>query len=436
VAIYRVEGVIILKTKLSPRRFTAFTNILANKPAVLWLLVALAVRLLAGTVLHLYSEAQGFAGFYPLASASDDRVYWSQAQSLLAGITPPRIFCPYPYVLAGLFALFGPSLIVGKLFSLLAGSLAVYVGVLVASRLTGHRPYVWREMRHPVNLAGLLLTFYPSAVFHSTVLLRDSLILFFGLLGIYYGIRIMEDKGHALIWLGYFLALTLLYTFRPYAGFALALSFVLYLLFLRQKAVLVLAGLFAAMVAPWLAGFGPFAWQYIANFINPQTVATFREDVYTIGGSAIAVTVDFSSLTGFLLTYPYSFFSAMFGPLFWQVRSQVIAIGLLESLPVLFLLPIWIQGIWRLLRRQEGRGGFLLFFSLALIGAIALFSGNLGANLRLRLLPWSAFLIFAAVQLGERLQKSIGQPGQETGAELSKERPNTIHRSRYGQKES
>ncbi|MBS3887361.1 MAG: hypothetical protein KGZ56_09920 [Dethiobacter sp.] len=384
-----------------------------NRPALFWLLIALAVRLLAGTVLHLYSEAQGFAGFYPLASGSDDRIYWSQAQSLLVGTIPPGIVCPYPYVLSGLFAIFGPSLILGKLLSIVAGSLAVYVGVLAASALAAHRPYSWRDLRHPANLAGLLLTLYPSAVFHSTVLLRDSLILFFGLLGIYYGLRILEDKGNTLVWPGYFLALTLLYDFRPYAGFVLSLSFVLYQLFLRQRAIALLAGLFVAMAAPWLAGFGPFAWQYVNNFINPQTVATFREDVYNIGGSAIGVTVDFSSISGFLLTYPYSFLTAMFGPFLWQVRSQVIAIGLLEALPVLFLLPEWVKGIWRVLRRQEGREGFLLLFSLALIGAIALFSGNIGANLRLRLLPWSAFLIFAAVQFGGRLQKSSGQSGRK-----------------------
>jgi len=405
-----------LKTKLSSRRFTAFTKILANKPALLWLLVALAVRLLAGTALHIYSEAQGFAGFYPLASGSDDRAYWSQAQSLLSGIIPPGIPTPYPYLLAGLFFIFGPSLIVGKLLSLVAGSLAVYVGVLVASRLTAHRPYVWREMRHPVNLAGLLLAFYPSAVFHSTVLLRDSLILFLGLLGIYYGLRIIQRNGNVLAWLGYFLVLALLYAFRPYAGFVLAISFVLYLLFLRQKAVVVLASLLPAMAAPWVAGFGPFAWQYVHNFLNPQTVATFREEVYAIGGSAIGVTVDFTSITGFLWTYSYSFFTAMFGPFVWQVRSAVVAIGLVESLPMLLLTPVWAKGIWRLLCRRSGKAGFLLFFSLLLIGAIALFSANIGANVRLRLLPWTVFLIYAAVSKEEKsVANSKSGPGQMEG---------------------
>ena len=384
-----------------------------NRPALLWLLIALAVRLLAGTVLHLYSEAQGFAGFYPLASGSDDRVFWSQAQSLLAGITPERIFCPYPYVLSALFSVFGPSLVAGKLLNIALGSLIVSIGVLIARELTAERPYNWRELRHPVNLAGLFLTIYPSAVFHSTQLLRDSLVVFLGIAAIYFALRIIRGYRGVWPWFGYGLALTLFYAFRPYAAFALATGFTLYLLYYRQTATTVLVSLFGALVAPWLADWGPFAWRYLVMFVEPVTVESFREEVYAIGGSAIGVTVDFTSIHGFLWTYAYSFFTAMFGPFIWQLRSPVVAVGLVESLPMLLFIPIWAKGIWRLLTRRSGEAGFLLFISLLLIGAIALFSANIGANIRLRLLPWNVFLIFAAVQFGERLQKSSGQSGRK-----------------------
>ncbi|MBT9173923.1 MAG: hypothetical protein DDT21_02330 [Syntrophomonadaceae bacterium] len=387
-----------METKaLSPRRFAALTNILANKPALLWLLVALAVRLLAGTALHLYSRAGGLEGFYPLASGGDDRVFWDQAQSLLAGVTPERIFCPYPYVLAALFSLVGPSLVAGKLLNIVVGSLTVSMGVLIARELTAGRPYNWRDLRHPVNLTGLLLTLYPSAVFHSTQLLRDSLLVFFGIVSIYFALRIIRGDRGVRSWFGYALALFLFYAFRPYAAFALAAGFTLYLLYYRHTIASVLVSLFGALAAPWLAGWGPFAWRYVVSAVTPAAVESFREEVYAIGGSAIGVTVDFTSIHGFLWTYAYSFLTAMFGPFVWQVRSPVVAIGLVESVPLLLLAPVWGKGIWRLLRRRSGEAGFLLFFSLLLIGAIALFSANIGANVRLRLLPWIVFLIYAAV---------------------------------------
>lgn len=389
----------------SRRGHSALLHYLTDRPALLWLLFAFTVRLLVGIILHVYSVSRGFDGLNPMLSSADDRMYWYYPQYLLAGITPGKIFCPYPYVLAFLFALVGPSLIAGKLLNIVLGSLIVSIGVLIARELTAERPYNWRELRHPVNLAGLFLTIYPSAVFHSTQLLRDSLVVFLGIAAIYFALRIIRGYRGVWPWFGYGLALTLFYAFRPYAAFALAVGFTLYLLYCRQTISAVLISIFYALVAPWLTGWGPFAWLYVSPSFIPGVVSNFREEVYAIGGSAIGVTVDFASIHGFMWTYAYSFFTAMFGPFLWQLRSPVVAIGLVESLPMLLLIPVWVKGIWRLLTRKSGEAGFLLFISLLLVGAIALFSANIGANVRLRLLPWNAFLIFAAVQLGERLQK-------------------------------
>jgi hypothetical protein len=274
--------------------------------------------------------------------------------------------------------------------------------VLIVRELTAGRPYNWRDLRHPVNLTGLLLSLYPSAVFHSTQLLKDPLTVFLGLAAVYFILKIIKDNNGLIPWIGYGVALIFFYPFRPYAAFALAFGFILYLIYYRQKGAAVLASLFWALVAPWLTGYGPFAWGYVDAILNPTFISTFREEVYAIGGSAIGVTVDFSSIHGFLWTYSYSFLTAMFGPFVWQVRSPVVAIGLLEALPVMLLVPIWAKGIWRLLMRKEGSAGFLLLLSLLQVGAIALFSANIGANLRLRLLPWTVFLIYAALHLGQK----------------------------------
>ncbi len=48
------------------------------------------------------------------------------------------------------------------------------------------------------------------------------------------------------------------------------------------------------------------------------------------------------------------------------------------------------------LRRLE-KEQILILVSLLLIGAIALYSDNMGANTRLRILPWSAFLLYVAL---------------------------------------
>lgn len=76
------------------------------------------------------------------------------------------------------------------------------------------------------------------------------------------------------------------------------------------------------------------------------------------------------------------------------------------------LIPQWIKGIKKLLKRREVEmGELVLLFSLVLIGAIALFSDNIGVNTRLRMLAWDAFFIYAASLFG--LKKELVQEGIE-----------------------
>jgi hypothetical protein len=91
----------------------------------------------------------------------------------------------------------------------------------------------------------------------------------------------------------------------------------------------------------------------------------------------------------------------MFGPLPWQIKSFIVAIGLLDAIWIWLLIPQWIKGIEKLLKRREVEIGELVFlFSIVLIAAIALFSDNIGANTRLRMLAWDAFFIYAASLIG------------------------------------
>jgi len=124
-----------------------------------------------------------------------------------------------------------------------------------------------------------------------------------------------------------------------------------------------------------------------------------QASTYSIGGSAAGIEIDFSHPLAFLTSYGYSFATAMFGPFPWQLASAVQWIALPEALGLWLLSPIWVWGIITLIRGRLGEDGLLLLFSLVLIGAVALFSDNIGANTRRRLLPWGAFLLFAASRM-------------------------------------
>lgn len=382
-----------------------------ESPAFFWFIVALVVRLLVGVAAHIYSLRSGYGGFYPLPSGHDDAFYWKQALELYGGGVLPKANNIYPYLLAWLFRLTGPSLVAGKLLNIVASALGVGVGVSVCGRLLGIKEGGRFVLLHPVNVAGLVLTFYPSYVFYSTQLIKDSLLVLAGLWLVYLVTDLIE-KPAIKSWLFFGAGLAFHYGLRPYAAIALQAAILVSLVFVYRRNFwrsyrVVAPFLLIFAITPYLLGLDWFAVDYIRPLLNIRQVVEFRETVYSTGGGAANISLDRSNPVLFVLTYGYSFITAFFGPLPWQIKSLVQLVALPEALFMWLLSPLFVLGIWSLAKGRE-KENFLLVFSLFLVGAVALFSDNIGANTRLRLLPWSVFFIYAAVLWGRRSGKYGG----------------------------
>lgn len=83
----------------------------------------------------------------------------------------------YPYVLAGLYSIFGPHIWIGKLFGHLIGVVAGGLLISLADRVAGRRE---------AGVAAALWLGAGLVVFYEGELLLDSLFLFLGLAGIYF----------------------------------------------------------------------------------------------------------------------------------------------------------------------------------------------------------------------------------------------------------
>jgi hypothetical protein len=379
------------------------------KPAFFWFVVALAVRTAAAVALHLYSISAGFEGFYPLASGHDDRQYWKLAASLADGMKPVDLPHAYPLVLAFLFRCVGPSLVIGKALNIVAGSVTVALGVLITRDLSRHVATSWRKVFHPVNIAGLLLTFYPSAVFYSTQLVKDPILVLLGMWSVYIAVRILRERRFGLwaLWVG---SLAALYLFRPYAACVMGLSVLVFLTSfwrarLRTRVTVLLIALLTSASVPNLLGWGWFGSSYLAPLLDPEFVIQFRERAYSSGGSAVGIELNYLEPLSFISSYGYGLLTVLFGPFPWQIRSAVMYIALPESLVMLSL------GIVASSRKSEPSAYqreqlLLLILAVLMSAAIALFSDNIGANTRLRLLPWSALLIYGAAKWDSRRKTS------------------------------
>lgn len=384
-------GVSLLK-ELKQKCAAAFNN-----EAVKWFTVALLVRIAAAIAIHLYSLSHGYGGFYPLDSGHDDVRYWNNAIKILQG-SSIKLPNDYPWLLAGLFYITGPSLIAGKMLNVLFGALSVYFGVVLARELANKFNDPDRAAK-AARWTGVLLTFYPAGVFYSTQLLKDTAFILLAILAIYLMHRFtvttsLAKFGCGVLWL---LALYCLWGFRFYAAVALVFAMAAYGIMLKRKVFVFLSLAIIFLIILWGNGLlgGNYIGQHFNNIIN--WIKDLRESTYSIGGSAAGIAIDYNNPGGFLLTFFYSLVTLLLGPFPWQLYSPVHYVAVPEAVILWLLSPLWILGLIDvckgLLRNSLGKESIPVVFALALAGGMALFSDNVGVNTRLRLLPWTVIII-------------------------------------------
>ena len=161
-----------------------------------------------------------------------------------------------------------------------------------------------------------------------------------------------------------------------------------------------------AIAVPWAMGFGPLGLGYLGPLLNPERLSQFREQVYGVGGSSLGLVLDPARPLAFALGWMYSFVTVLLGPFPWQINSLLEAVALGEALVMWLLAIFWLPGVMRLLYRPSF-AEIPLFFGLVLAGGVALFSDNIGANTRLRLLIWASLMVYAALRIGGRHAHSL-----------------------------
>lgn len=142
-----------------------------------WILAGVAATALAARAVYLLEHARSDAFSLLLGDA---RVYDDWARRILAGDEAREVFYQaplYPYFLAAVYALLGPSATMAKAVQALLGSLGAALLALATRDLLAP---AWPERRARIAgaAAGLLLALHPSAIFFDGVLQKTSLDLF------------------------------------------------------------------------------------------------------------------------------------------------------------------------------------------------------------------------------------------------------------------
>jgi hypothetical protein len=325
-------------------------------------------------------------------------MYWSGDVFIEPGRFTADRAHGYFYVNAACFYLFGNSELPVKLLNALIGVLVTRHIFFLSFDLFG--PAVARR-------AGLLTNYFPSLVLWSAVNIRDVWVILLLVLVSRYSLAIARNYSHVAL-LKLCAAIYVLSFFRDYLIFAVAFPPVAAILIggrghlLRNFVMAVAAAISLAIL-------------FEQGIVRPATrsqmslesLSDIRQNLAT-GGSAYYRDVDISTPGRALAFLPIALAYFFFSPFPWQITSLLRVLSVPEMVLIYYLaLPTW-RGVTFAIRHRLRDCLQILLMTALLTVTYALTEGNVGTLYRHRAQAMAFYLIFAAVGLELRKQKTVG----------------------------
>lgn len=231
------------------------------------------------------------------------------------------------------------------------------------------------------RIVALIASLYPTMTFYGFDIYRDIFMLFVFLLGM----LALQKAFHSYSFIGksvwlvvYFLIGWVLFSFRPYLGFAVVVALPLTKVLAHYRLSWSSASLSALLyLAALYIGhhFGAFA-----------PLLEYRERVFVEGGSTFYLSLSVSG-PQFLVMYILSFIFQIFG--LYLNTWKALLLFFVESLPF----TIAIFDIWKRRYFLDSFSKYLLAFSLIYATIFVLGNDNLGSAARLRMFVYVSVLI-------------------------------------------
>jgi hypothetical protein len=359
----------------------------------LWMLVlaGVAVRVAVAVAMRLTHANEAIA---PDEHTFDDNAQW------FAAWVRDEVPRPFAYKWAGstqvgyfalvgsMYAAFGEYPVLPILVNCVVGGLCAYPAYLVASRLAGRRAG---------RGAAFLVTFFPSLVLWSALLVRDALVLFLLLWIVCLAQSLLARfRLRTALWL--VVCLLLLATLRSYllAVMGAALLVALLVASVRRPGPALGTALFCGAAVVGVVKGSGLGTDYLGD-ASLRSLALQRQYNAMTGQGAIALEGhDLSTPLGALTYLPVGLAWFVFSPFPWQFSGrQLFAIP--EVLLWYACIPFVVVGIAYALRRRRRQALAPLVAGLLITVLYSLVEGNVGIIFRHRAQALVLLLPFAAV---------------------------------------
>ncbi len=374
-------------------------------------LATLLIRLGWLLGIHIHSHVVGEGGFnaFPYGGLDDGRYYYTTAEQLADGITPPYVLNWFPRVLAVFMELGIRDLLALKLISFAVSSIAV---VMMAS-LAWHLSHGMRlpARRLTVIVTSVLGSLFPSNVFWTTnSLMRDGWILSFAFVAIWSfsgaGKKVLP-RGRWLLGLAALAAAT---SFRPYVlpvylaalvssgfGFLNPMSRV------RPRIAPVVLRLTALAIA--FIGVCLLIAPVLTDLTSFNILAWRTQEQLSGKGSSMGLRFDGADTLTVVPQYLLSFVSNAIGPLPFQVKSDNQMLTFVEF-PFFIII---VAGLFKA-KYSNRLVRFCALFGLYWLLLLGLWNDVLGNAARNRIMAWPILAIAASPAIAHFLSGWI-HPG-------------------------
>ncbi len=359
------------------------------------LFIAFIIRSLAALI-HFY--------IVPLPDSQADaigfeRVAWEWAQEPISFNFVSDYSYFISWMLSLLYRLTDRSPLMGQSLSVLFGTLTVLVGWLLAREVWGERSAL---------KAAWLITFFPTLILYSALIMREAYIWFFillGLLGVVRWLKIPSIKNKVLIIIGFlggalfhggiiagfgvFLLLFFIKNlFHVIKGLMHGRLFYVSIIILSCITIVIFFYLMGAFSLPKLGSI---------NEIIDITATSVRLQYAVRGDAAYPEWTRPTNLFEMFWKLPINIAYFLFSPFFWDIREPQHIIGFFDSIfYILLTVLIWFgrYNIWKDIRTR-----WLFFILLGIIAVFSLGVGNFGTAVRHRAKVAAVLIVFSSPYL-------------------------------------
>lgn len=368
-----------------------------NATLMTMLMIALLLRIVLATVLH----------FLNVVEESDALFYHREATSFAnillglpsAGFSRSSNAFGYIYMLAFLYAGFGPLSLIPKIIN-------CFIGVACGIYIYKMALKIWNDDKTAMIAAGLAL-FLPGILIWSTMNLRDVWVTLFILISVWHMFLIRMKGLNRKDLLILLVCFGFLWAFRFYIALLLTPIAIFTLGAGRKRSIVCLSILI--VLAMLVFGYLFMQKEIMGVKIGLEEISRRRASLAAAGGSSVGDTRSVNNTVDALKLLPSGMVYLFFYPLPWSKPTSLLyALAIPEMLVIYLLMAFTLMGIYRAIRNRVIGTEVIFFFLISSSILYAISAANIGTTYRMRMPIFLILFIFTAGGLRKRERLTVG----------------------------